>query len=257
MGKNSGVSWTDHSWSCWIGCHKTDSPGCDNCYGERDMLRYGREPHVVARTSKATFYAPLEWKEPAFVFVNPWSDFFHRDADEWRGDAWDVIRSTPHLTYLVLTKRPENIYTRLPEDWIEGWPNVWLGVTAETQRYADERIPILLQSPAAKRFVSCEPLLGSITLFGAIPLLPIENPIPDWLIAGCESGPGRRKSEDDWFRRLRDDCLAWGIPFFLKQMDVGGRLVKMPELDGVTWSERPGLYAGWGIQLSAEGGKHA
>ena len=68
MGKNSGVSWTDHSWSCWVGCHKTGSPGCDHCYGERDMLRYGREPHVIARSAPVTFYAPLKWKEPAIRF---------------------------------------------------------------------------------------------------------------------------------------------------------------------------------------------
>jgi protein gp37 len=196
------------------------------------MKRYGREPHVVTRTSKATFYAPLRWKKPAFVFVNPWGDFFHPDADAWREDAWGVMRATPRLTYLVLTKRPENISLRLPEDWGRGWPNVWLGVTAETQHWADERIPILLQTPAARRFVSCEPLLGEVILARVLDGI-------DWVIAGCESGYGRRQSEVNCFRLLRDECLVWGVPFFLKQMDVGGRLVKMPELDGKVWAEKP------------------
>lgn len=245
-----------------MGCHKTGSPGCDHCYGERDMLRYGREPHVVTRTSKATFCAPLKWKEPAFVFVCPWSDFFIADADAWREDAWDIMRATPWLTYLVLTKRPENIFSRLPVDWGRGWPHVWLGVTAETQRYADERIPILLQIPAARRFVSCEPLLGRISLEAASGY----NCDPsvgrvgaslcgiDWVIAGSESGLGRRKSATGWFCLLRDECVGNAVPFFLKQMDIGGRLVKMPELDGRAWNERPSLYAGWGVQIGE--GKH-
>lgn len=205
------------------------------------MKRYGREPHVVARTSKATFYAPLRWKEPAFVFVTPWSDYFLPDADAYREDAWGVMRATPWLTYLVLTKRPENISLRLPEDWGRGWPHVWLGVTAETQRYADERIPILCGIPAARHFVSCEPLLGRIHLGEVLSKVAWGKYAPDWVIAGAESGPGRRKSEVEWFRLLRDVCQETGIPFFLKQMDIGDHLVKMPELDGRVWAERPGF----------------
>jgi len=237
MGRNSGVEWTDYSWSPWTGCTKV-SEGCLHCYGERDMKRYGRDPHLVTRTSKATFYAPLKWKEPGFVFVCPWSDFFHVAADDWRGEAWGIMRATPHLTYLVLTKRPERMrFTLFPMDWGKGWPNVWLGVTAEIQERADERIPLLLQTPAARRFVSCEPLLGPIFISRLIP--ECKYPTIDWLIAGAESGSNRRKAETKWFRWLQNQCWMLDVSFFLKQMEVDGRLVKMPELDGKVWAERP------------------
>ena len=101
---------------------------------------------------------------PALVFTCSWSDFFHVDADPWRGEAWRLIRDTPHLIYQILTKRPALIARRLPADWGEGYPNAWLGVSAERQQEADLRIPLLLQTPAAVRFVSLEPLLGPVRL---------------------------------------------------------------------------------------------
>jgi len=249
MGRNSGVEWTDYSWGPWIGCTKV-SEGCLHCYGERDMKRYGRDPHTVTRTSKATFNAPLRWKEPGFVFVCPWSDFFHVAADDWRREAWDIMRATPHLTYLVLTKRPERMrFILFPIDWDEGWPNVWLGVTAENQKRARERLPLLLAVPAARRFVSCEPLLSSICLEEAMPCRYYCDPAVghvdhslrgiDWVIAGGESGKDRRFAMMHWFRQLRDECQSKDVPFFLKQMEVGGQLVKMPKLDGKVWAERP------------------
>lgn len=160
MGSKTGISWTDATHNFWYGCEKV-SPGCKLCYAERDMTRYGRDFRAVTRAKG--FDKPLSWKEPRKVFVNSWSDFFIEQADAWRDDAWDVIRRTPHLTYQILTKRPERIAAHLPSDWGSGWPNVWLGVSAENQEYADERIPLLLQTPAAVRFVSYEPALGPVS----------------------------------------------------------------------------------------------
>ena len=145
MGYTTGVQWTNRTHNFWYGCKKV-SAGCKFCYAERDMERYGRDFHTVTRAKG--FDTPLNWKEPALVFVNSWSDFFISDADEWRNDAWDVIRKTQHLIYQILTKRPENIKDRLPPDWGNGWGNVWLGVSAENQMMADKRIPILLSIPA-------------------------------------------------------------------------------------------------------------
>ena len=167
MGKHSGVDWCDYSHGFWYGCRKV-SPGCLNCYAERNMKRFGQDFNTVTRAKG--FSKPLSWKESGRVFVCPHSDFFIEDADEWRGEAWEIMRRTPHLTYLILTKRPENIIYRLPVDWMGeylyggGYDNVWLGVTAENQEMANKRIPILLQIPAVVRFVSCEPLLSDIDL---------------------------------------------------------------------------------------------
>src|SRR4051794_20471332 len=127
MGRHSAIEWTDATYNPWRGCDKV-SPGCAHCYMFREQRRYGRDPSVVVRAKDPTFYAPLRWQEPALVFTCSWSDWFHEAADSWREDAWDVLRQTPHLTYQILTKRPERITELLPEDWGDGWSNVWLGV---------------------------------------------------------------------------------------------------------------------------------
>jgi protein gp37 len=245
-----------------------------------EQRRYGRDPSVVTRCSDSTFYAPLrskKWRELApgsLVFTCSWSDWFHEDADEWRDEAWEVLRGRPDLNWQILTKRPERIAEHLPSDWGDGWPNVWLGVSIENRRFVG-RADVLRSVPAAVRFISAEPLLGPLT-----PLLPgpaIDgkyvwwNPPPDytvgrddpgldlsdidWLICGGESGPQHRPIRISWVRSLLDACLAprwvWrdgdiigcrddiGTRFFFKQWGgarptSGGR-----ELDGRTWDEFP------------------
>src|SRR3989337_4034016 len=117
--------------------------------------------NFISGAKPATFNAPLKWKDPAKVFTCCWSDFFIEEADDWRDEAWDVISRTPHLSYQILTKRPENILSRLPENWGSGWPNVWLGVSVETQEYT-RTIEVLTQIDAAVRFISYEPALGPV-----------------------------------------------------------------------------------------------
>lgn len=235
MGEKTGIEFADKTWNPWQGCHKV-SPGCDNCYMYREKIRYGQEPDVVVRSKPPTFNAPLKWAEPEIVFTASWSDWFIREADDWRAEAWDIIRRTPHLFYLVFTKRPQNIPDRLPPDWGSGYPNVMLVVTTENQEEADRRIPKILRIPAAYRGISAEPLLGPIDLETA-------NSEPyyrrswlefnqrvndgkfseetytrlDWVVAGGESGPGARPCHPDWVRSLRDQCVAAGVPFFFKQ----------------------------------------
>jgi protein gp37 len=253
MGENSGVDWTDASVSFWMGC-RAASTGCQRCYARRDMKRFGRDFDTVIRCSDHTFYAPLRW-EPKRIFVCPWSDFFIADADRWRTDAWDVIRRTPQHTWLILTKRPGRIPICLPPDWGDGWEHVWLGASAENQATADERIPLLLKTPAAHRWVSAEPLLGAVdfTSFmfalhqapeqvayvtremaidagnpsyegsvyaceaGREELEPIPPGYPriDWLVVGGESGIAPSD------RRFRPMDIAW-VQSLVAQCDAAG-----------------------------------
>lgn len=221
MGEKTGIGWTQSSWNPWHGCIKI-SPGCRFCYMYRDKERYGQDPTKVMR-SKTKFTEPMRWKEPRMVFTCSWSDFFIEEADGWRAEAWEVIRKTPQHTYQILTKRPELIASRLPEDWRKGYPNVWLGVSVENQKYADERIPRLLKIPAVIRFLSVEPMLESVDL-GIIRYSDAFSRVIsqiDWVICGGESGPDRRPFDKSWAISLRDQCKAARIKFFMKQM--GGR----------------------------------
>jgi len=222
MSDKSNISWTDATWNPWQGCGRKSS-GCANCYMFTAKKRYGQDPSMVVRSSDKTFYAPLKW-EPSLIFVCSWSDFFIKEADEWRGDAWDVIRQTPQHSYQLLTKRPERIKGCLPDDWGDGWPHVWLGVSVEDQRAADERIPLLLQTPAAVRFISAEPLLEAVTigLAGTAPkdwgygYTGIYN-LLHWVIVGAESGPNRRPFEVAWAEDIYDECEDVDVPFYGKQ----------------------------------------
>jgi protein gp37 len=205
------IGWTDATWNPWIGCEHV-STGCDNCYMFSDMRRYGQNPEVVRRTMSATFNAPLKWvrknSEIQRVFTCSWSDFFITDADEWRSEAWEIIRRTPQLTYQILTKRPVLIQRRLPADWGEGWPNCWLGVTMESRDYL-ERLNVLRRVPAAIRFASFEPVqenLGDIDLTGI-----------HWAIIGGEShallsfrldNPVSRAVRRGGYRMLRETRIS-------------------------------------------------
>lgn len=174
--------------------------------------RWGRNPAEVVRASRATFNMPLLLKEPSKIFTCSWSDFFISDADLWRDEAWDIMRRTPH-TYQVLTKRPQmirkkGVYDRLPADWGDGYPNVWLGVSVENNDVV-WRVDELRKIPARVRFISYEPALG---------------PLPDlnldgihWLIYGGESGHGRRPDKDEWAQEIAAKCEAAGVAFFFKQ----------------------------------------
>ena len=221
MGKDSAVEWANYSHGFWYGCHKV-SPGCRFCYAEREMTRFDREFNTVTRAKG--FNKPLAWKEPGRVFVNPWSDFFIKAADGWRNEAWDIIRRTPHLTYLILTKRVANVLSRLPADWGEGWPNVWLGFSAENQKMYDKRLLDMLAVPATIRFVSVEPMLEAINLglAGIVPrsvqsrYTPVAQML-NWVVVGGESGYEPRPLDPNWVNDILAQCEANAVPFFFKQ----------------------------------------
>jgi len=272
MGETTKISWTNHTWNPWQGCRKV-SPGCKHCYAERLVEdRMGKKFSEIRRSSPKTFNAPLTWKESARVFTCSISDFFIEEADAWRDEAWEIIRRTPHLTYQILTKRPERIEDHLPRTCFDcnqmpdgttlhvygasphrfwPWPNVWLGTSVEDQKYAEVRIPQLVSVPAKVHFLSCEPLLGPIDFFhftvhaGPDGVTRIENMTLDgllthveWVITGGESGPNFRAMLVDWARTIRDQCVDAHVPFFFKQSS-GPRSEMNPMLDGKEWRQMP------------------
>lgn len=251
MAQTSEIQWTDATVNFWTGCKKV-SPGCKYCYMYRDKERFHQDPTSVLRTSHKTFYAALKWDEPKLIFTCSWSDFFIEEADQWREDAWDVIRKTPQHKWQILTKRPERVKACLPVDWGSGWDNVWIGVSCENQETADLRIPILLEIPAKTRFLSCEPLLGPIDLFAYINSFIGSNDIPQdkihWVILGGESGNDTgnyryRASELIWYEKLIIQCTLVAVPVFMKQL--GTHLAKELKLQ----DRAGGDIAEWGKDI--------
>ncbi len=256
MAENSGIEWTHHTFNPWIGCTKV-SPACDFCYAEEWDKRYNKGEHwgpKAPRRRTKTWGNPVKWNKQAEaagiryrVFCASLADVFdNKVPTEWRDDLWALIKATPHLDWLLLTKRPQNILKMLPEYWGEkGWDNVWLGCTVENQEAADRRIPHLIQVPAAVRFLSCEPLLGPVDLSHGMrreyqpgQFVSFIN----WVITGGESGPNFRHADPDWFRSLRDQCAVADVPFLFKQWEGRSQpeIKKLGrELDGVIWDQYP------------------
>ena len=232
MGRNSKIEWCTATWSPWYGCHKV-SPACDRCYAETWAKRSGRDFSVVTK-SKTQFNAPEKWKDPERIFVCSLSDFWHPHADEWRIDAFRIMARAPQHRYMLLTKRIERVK---PSAWLQLIrPLVWLGVTVEAQKYAGQRIPLLFQQDCqAKRFLSCEPLLGPLDLSLWLDV----EPKLDWVIVGGESGPDFREIKEEWATDIRDQCAEHGVPFFFKQWS-GLHPKKDPRgvmLDGREWKQ--------------------
>lgn len=229
MGDDSKIEWCDHTFNPWIGCTKL-SPACDHCYaegwakrtGNADLWSGGRR-----RTSETYWRQPVKWNRDAAktgvrrrVFCASLADVFDNQASAvWREDMWRLIDATPELTWMLLTKRPQNIAKMLPPGWTaKGWPNVWLGTTVENQDEANRRLPHLLAVPAERRFVSAEPLLGPVD-FGVwfSPRAKL-----DLIIVGGESGRGARPMHPQWVRGIRDQCNSAGVAFFFKQWGEWG-----------------------------------
>jgi protein gp37 len=264
MSSASAIEWTDATWNPVRGCMKI-SPGCKHCYAETFAERFrgvkghpyeqGFDPRIVPDKLDE----PLRWKKPRMVFVNSMSDLFlDRFPDRYIDQVFAIMAVAGQHTYQVLTKRADRMaaYTagltldRLDLRALEfGYglkyqgaplvdlplPNVWLGVSVEDQQRADERIPHLLRTPAAIRFLSCEPLLGPVDLtrigaFRGQPLSAleecvghVERPRIDWVIVGGESGPGARPFDTRWARSIVQQCKAARVPVFVKQLGANAR----------------------------------
>lgn len=209
--ENSKIQWTEATWNPWHGCQKV-SPGCKFCYMYRDKERYGQDATTVLR-SKTMFKQPLKWKESKIIFTCSWSDWFIEEADQWRAEAWEIIRKTPQHTYQILTKRSERIKDNLP-DFFNELHNVWIGVSVESQQQVS-RITYLNDLPCIT-FASFEPLIGEIEWDQNMNLL-------DWCIIGGESGNdfGKhryRPMELTWMEKLIDASIKNNVKCFVKQL---------------------------------------
>ncbi len=286
--KDTKIEWATHTFNPWEGCTKV-SPGCANCYAEARNARFGggtapnwgpgaprrrtsapnwnqvRRWDREAALAEAAHWPPSVPYERPRVFCASLADWLDDEVPvEWLADLLDLISTTPHLDWLLLTKRPENWHSRItavlakveglsagdswegfPEtplgEWLNEWSrsdgigapeNVWIGTTVEDQQRADERIPQLLAIPARVRFLSCEPLLGPVRFANVTNRAdcvqqlgkPALNGI-HWVICGGESGAVARPMRYAWAASLRDQCAAVGVPFFFKQW---GEFVPMP-----------------------------
>lgn len=252
----STIEWTEASWNPVTGCVEV-SPGCDHCYAKTFAERWRGVPgHAYEQGFDLTLRPerldqPLRWKRPRRIFVNSMSDLFHADVpDEYIARVFGVMAAARQHTFQLLTKRHARMRSLLSAESFreqvflsnnadqgdvlgDGWPlpNVWLGVSVENQQWANIRIPALLDTPAAVRWISAEPLLGSVDLRDCNGVDTIEqdwiggplggsgapHPFVDWVVVGGESGPGARPMHPDWARSLRDQCTSAGVPFFFKQ----------------------------------------
>jgi protein gp37 len=263
MGDRSKIEWTNASWNPVTGCDEV-SPGCDHCYAKTFAERWRGTPghhfergfDLVLRPERLD--QPLRWSRPRMVFVNSMSDLFHAKVpDEFIARVFATMAVARRHTFQLLTKRHGRMRSLLNSDAFvaqvltlaaeirltakpigpmdtDTWPlpNLWLGVSVENQTWADIRVPALLATPAAVRWLSCEPLLGPVDLnriarvessFGWSAVAALGHGRPsnavaiDWVVAGGESGSGARPMHPDWARTLRDQCLLADVPFFFKQ----------------------------------------
>lgn len=294
----SKIEWTNRTWNPLVGCSKI-SDGCKNCYAIRMAWRLMHNHKAAAKYAgtvekttagqlnwtgkinmlQSELLKPLKWKKPQMIFVNSESDLFHENVPfEFIDAVFRVMNDVDNHIYQVLTKRPARMlefYNWKQEQLGFPWQakkNIWLGVSVENQKAANERIRLLLQVPAAVSFLSCEPLLRPVNLTLSYPIghsgiyteyhnvlagnrysydLRTHGPAPkiDWVIAGGESGPNARPMHVDWARSLRDQCAGSGTPFFFKQWgewaDGVVRLGKKYSgrlLDGNEYNELPTTY---------------
>ncbi len=301
MSDKTKIEWTDATWNPVTGCTKV-SAGCDHCYAESIATRFAGTK-AYPNGFDVTLWPerldqPLRWQRPRRVFVNSMSDLFHDQVpDEFIARVFAVMACSYRHTFQVLTKRPGRMRSLLnsPEfvrlfdrefcsipDWNDRWPdlefapaghvwhlengplpNVWLGVSVEDQKWANIRIPQLLATPAAVRFLSCEPLLGPVDLaswFHTSECIASQEPpwctchlltgtSVDWVIVGGESGPHARPMHPDWARSLRDQCVAAGVPFLFKQWGEWAPAVRS--------TDRLKHYFGDGVMVSRCGKRNA
>lgn len=301
MGDRTGIQWTDATWNPVTGCSKV-SDGCRNCYADDVARRFwGERKFTDVRCHEERLDQPLRWQRPRRVFVNSMSDLFHDHVpDDFIDDVFATMLASPRHTFQVLTKRPKRMCDymqsraralhdphgeigqrvfdlRAALDGHRSWPapNVWLGVSVEDQRTANERIPMLLQTPAAVRFISAEPLIGPLSLMSSIggtrwiggqrgcgsthrgigsPDCPKEphhhhdelcKPGLDWVIVGGESGPGARHCDIEWIRSVVQQCRHASTACFVKQLgcdpygDESGWILQMKDRKGSDPDEWP------------------
>jgi protein gp37 len=244
----TSIEWTDATWNPVAGCTVLTA-GCTNCYAMRmaarleamgtakyrGLTRKSGQRTVwtgKVRLDHASLDAPKTWSKPRKVFVNSMSDLFHDDVPiEFIARVWDVMKETPRHTYQILTKRPERMAQILTQSF-EILPNVWLGASVEDSRVLD-RLDALRRVPAAIRFVSLEPLIGSVAQSDLTGI--------HWAIVGGESGPRAREMKPEWVDEIEAMCRLSGTAFFFKQWGGKNKKAAGRLLRGRTYDELPGL----------------
>jgi len=252
------IDWCDEVWNPVTGCSKI-SPGCEHCYAERMAKRlagrfgYPKRNPFCMTVHKNRMELPLRWKKSRRIFINSMGDLFHDAVPFRRVDGIiDVIAMCQQHTFLMLTKRPVHMKAYFDDLGMNGTlPNLWLGVTVENSDYL-WRVKELLQIPAAKRFVSVEPMLGEIR-FDRIPVDMLKDGVEaaldmlfpkttlDWIICGGETGPGARPMMSEWVTSLRDQCVNADVPFFFKGWGTALRPkdVTYQLIEGREWKQIP------------------
>lgn len=239
MGETTKIAWTEHTFNPWIGCTKV-SPGCDNCYAESQDHRWGHDSWGKGKprrvTSDTNWLQPVKWNKLAqeageqhLVFCASLADVMDDEAPEGvRERLWELINATPHLTWQLLTKRPQR-YTRYLPKYGFDHNNVWLGTSAENQEFYDVRWPYLRDVCGEYKlvsFISYEPALGPLSIDKWMTQYLMRNNaayfrlLPHWIICGGESGAGRRPMEQKWADDLKRECEMWQVDFFMKQMSA-------------------------------------
>jgi protein gp37 len=229
---NTGIEWTDKTWNPTTGCDKV-SPGCRYCYAEALTERFSQH---FPQGFKLTLHPerleqPKHWRTPSRIFVNSMSDLFHEDVPlPYIKEIFGIMGDTPWHIYQILTKRDRRLAELAPQ--LEWTKNIWIGVSVENQEYTP-RIDALRQVPATVRFLSCEPLLGPLSL---------DLQGINWVIVGGESGFKHRPLKPEWVRDILQQTRDEKVAFFFKQWGgryskAGGRL-----LDGITWDEMPDAW---------------
>lgn len=265
MGETTGISWSDATINFWHGCRKV-SEGCKFCYMYREKEKYGQRGGDIKRTSANTIVKILKSlaeqskerlaagnKEPLKIFTCSWSDFFLEEADEWRPAAWNIIRANPQYIWIILTKRMERAKHLLPADWGSGWPNVWMVVSIENQLRWDERIADLVNTPAAVRGVSIEPMLGPVNMELGRHYIVKNNEqfflysLINWVIVGGESGNETgnwlyRPCAAEWMKDIIKQCVEHDVPVWMKQL--GTHIAKANGLKyaGEDWERWPAKF---------------
>ena len=228
--RSTGIEWTEHTWNPFAGC-SVKSAGCFNCYAmtlAKRLEAMGQQTYTGLTTTRSgkiywngkinkagpsTFNKPLRMKIGSIFFVNSMSDFWHENADDaWRLEAWQIMVNTPRHQYQILTKRPDEAHKIIARMGLKVPDNVWLGVTIEDRKAAEERLELCKRFPAKIKFLSVEPLIG--------PTGPMNLEGIDWVITGGESGGGARPMEANWLREVRDQCLMYNVPHFFKQWGI-------------------------------------
>lgn len=255
MARTSGITWTDATFNPWIGCTRV-SDGCKFCYAEREDGRRKWTPagwgpgKERKRTSTKNWLNPRQWNEEAKevgkrirVFCASLADVFDEEVDDsWRDDLFQLVNDTPNLDWLMLTKRPENMIRYMQQFYVP-FQNVWMGVSVEDQKTANERIPQLLAVHAVCRWVSYEPALGPVDFSAFMPSAQDErrsfceiahatgvrcSKSIDWIICGGESGPKAREFDGAWAIRTIMQCDDAGIACFIKQFGENAYLPSAP-----------------------------